>query len=98
MTANGTVSMHEGHLCHGKPHVDKVIGWEPPRTVDGVERTVITTYTFTFMIDPAPWTKTADVQHVFPVVATVVRSGGARQLKQVVVLKKGGWVEEIGFS
>ena len=95
MAANGTVTMHDGDLCYGKLHVDKVIGWEPPHTVDGVERTVIT---YTYTIDPAPWTQNADVQRVFPVVAMVVRSGGTLQLKQVVVLKKDGWVGEIGFS
>jgi hypothetical protein len=95
MAANGAVSMHEGDLCYGKLHVDKVIGWESPRTVDGVQRTVIT---YTYTIDPAPWTKDAEVQRVFPVVAMVVRSGGTLQLKQVVVLTKDGWEGQLGFS
>ncbi|CAB3754769.1 hypothetical protein [Paraburkholderia solisilvae] len=95
MAANGAITMHDGDLCYGKLRVDKVIGWELPRTVDGVERTVIT---YTYAIDAAPWTKDADVQRVFPVVAMVVRNGGTLQLKQLVVLTKGGWEGEIGFS
>ncbi|MFC0400208.1 hypothetical protein [Paraburkholderia rhizosphaerae] len=95
MAANGTVTMHQGDVCYGKLHIDKVIGWDLPHNVNGTERTVIT---YTYTIEAAPWTRDPDVQRVFPVVAMVVRSGGALQLKQVVVLTKDGWQGEIGFS
>jgi hypothetical protein len=95
MAANGTVAMRDGDLCYGQLHVDKIVGWDPPRTVDGVQRTVVT---YTYTIDAAPWTSDPDVQRVFPVVAMVVRSGGTLQLKQVVVLTKDGWEGQLGFS
>ncbi|TCK34662.1 hypothetical protein B0G84_6620 [Paraburkholderia sp. BL8N3] len=93
VASDGTMRMHEGDLCYGKLHVDKVIGWEPVRTENGAQRTVVT---YTYTIDAAPWTRNPDVQQMFPVVAMVVKSGGMLQLKQVVVLTKDGWKGQVG--
>jgi DNA-binding transcriptional ArsR family regulator len=95
VAAEGRPRMHEGDLCYGKLHVDQVIGWEPPRNENGVMRTAVT---YTYSIDAAPWTKDADIQRVFPVLAMVVKSGGTLQLKQVVVLTANGWEGRFGVD
>ncbi len=44
--AERRVGRHDAHarrrFCYGKLHVDKVIGWEPVRTENGAQRTVVT--------------------------------------------------------
>jgi hypothetical protein len=91
VASEGGPKIHDGDLCYGKLHLQKVIGWEKPRTENGQLRTAVT---YTYTIDPAPWTKDPDVQRVFPVVAMVVKSGGVLQLKQIVVLTDDGWKGE----
>ncbi|MEJ0002422.1 MAG: hypothetical protein WDN30_00330 [Pararobbsia sp.] len=95
VASEGAARMHAGDLCYGKLHVDKIIGWEPPRDENGLMRTAVT---YTYSIDAAPWTKDADIQRVFPVVAMVVKSGGTLQLKQVVVLTDKGWEGRFGVD
>jgi hypothetical protein len=89
LTPQGSVLAHDGDLCYGRIRLDQLIGWDPLRQVEGAQQTVVT---YTYRIDAAPWTRNADVQRVFPVVAMIVHSGGVLQLKQTFRLSDDGWV------
>jgi hypothetical protein len=82
---------HRGDLCVATLTLDKVIGWDPPHT-DPSSGKPQTAVTYTYHIDPAPWTRTADVMRVFPMLARVVEGAGTMQLKEVFTKTDKGWV------
>lgn len=86
--SDGSVQTVQGDFCPAKLSLDKVVGWEPPKKV-GEQQT--TTVTYTYNVDPAPWTSNADVQKVFPVVAYIVNGAKKVQLKESFVLTPAGW-------
>jgi hypothetical protein len=93
-TATKSVT-HEADFCVATLTLDKVVGWENPQTQDGQTRTSVL---FTYKIDPAPFTKNADFQRVFPMVTRVVQGAGTMQLREGVQLTKDGWVAEELFK
>jgi hypothetical protein len=88
LTPQGTLLTHDGDFCYGRIQLDQIIGWDRVQQVAGQPQTVVT---YTYRIDAAPWTHNADVRRVFPLVAMIVDSGGALQLKQTVRLSDKGW-------
>ncbi len=77
-----------GDLCAVKLTLDTVVGFElspaakPPSAV----------VTYTYRVQPAPWTSIADVQRVFPAVTNVISGAGSAQLKEGFTLTDAGWV------
>ncbi len=80
---------HSADFCVAKLSLDRIIGWEPPLTRDGKTKTVVT---FTYKIDPAPWTSSPDVRRVFPIIARVIEGAGTMQLREGFTLMLNGWV------
>lgn len=79
---------HSADFCVAKLSLDRIIGWEPPLTRDGKTKTVVT---FTYKIDPAPWTRSPDVRRVFPMIARAIDSAGKMQLREGFTLTPNGW-------
>lgn len=76
-----------GHdFCAARLSLDKVVGWEP--AADAKDQTVVS---YTYKIDPAPWTADAAARAVFPMVDMVIRGAGRMQLKETMVLGANGW-------
>lgn len=88
-SGSGTAAV-QGDFCAGHLSLDRVVGWklEPPG--EGRAQRAVVSYTYT--IDPAPWTADAEVQRVFPVVAGVVHGAGTAQLEESFLRTKDGWV------
>jgi hypothetical protein len=77
-----------GHdLCAAKLSLDKIVGWENP-VANGPREAVVT---YTYKVEPAPWTADAGVRQAFPVVDTIIRGAGVLQLKETLVLSDGAW-------
>lgn len=89
LTPQGTLLAHDGDFCYGHLHVDEIIGWSRVQQVAGESQTVVT---YTYRIDASSWTRNADMRRVFPMVAKIVDSEGALQLKQTLRLSENGWV------
>ncbi len=89
LTPQGAMVTHDGDFCYGHMQLDQVIGWGRVQEVAGQPQTVVT---YTYRIDAAPWTRNAEMRRVFPMVAMIVDSGGALQLKQTLRLSDKGWV------
>lgn len=82
----------EPDLCYGHVRVNKVTGWDMPKTGGGDKPARATaTVRYTYMLDPAPWASDAAVQGAFPVLARVVRGSGTMELTQQLVATGGGW-------
>jgi hypothetical protein len=80
----------QGDFCAGHLSLDRVVGWKlGPPGEGGPQRAVVS---YTYAIDPAPWTADAEVQRVFPVVAGVVLGAGTAQLEESFRRTKDGWV------
>ncbi|WP_233236574.1 hypothetical protein [Bordetella sp. LUAb4] len=87
---------HDADFCVATLTLDKVIGWETPvKQEDGTSKTSVL---YTYHIDPAPFTRDADFQRVFPMVTRVVEGAGTLQLREGVRLTKDGWVAEEFFQ
>lgn len=56
----------------------------------GANRQAVVTYTY--RVDAASWTKDAEVQKVFPVVAGVIRGAGTAQLQETFAYRDAGWI------
>ena len=86
----------QGDLCAAKLSLDKVVRWEEGATavatgsVPRAPKQMVVTYTY--KVEPAPWTRDAEAQKVFPVVAGVVRGAGSAQLQETLSLTPSGWV------
>jgi hypothetical protein len=88
-TSDGSVQTVKGDFCAARLSLDKVVGWEPPKKQEDGKQTTIVTYTFN--VDPAPWTANPDIQKVFPVVAYIVQGAKKVQLKEPFILTPAGW-------
>jgi hypothetical protein len=75
-------------FCAAHLSLDKIVGWNVQK--DGDKRQAIVTYTY--HVDAAPWTKDAEVQKVFPMVAGVLRGDGTAHLQETFALGDAGWV------
>lgn len=75
-------------FCAARLSLDRVVGWEPS-SVPGARNEA--TVTYTYKVDPAPWTADQALRAVFPMVDTVIRGAGTMQLKEGVVLGANGW-------
>ncbi len=80
---------HAGDLCVAKLTLDKVIGWEPPRTFDGKTQTAVM---FTYKLDAAPWMRTPEALRAFPMAARVIEGSGTMQLREGFHLTPHGWL------
>ncbi|MFZ6649207.1 hypothetical protein ACO0LO_26005 [Undibacterium sp. TJN25] len=87
--SDGDIKFQKGDFCAAKLSLDKVVGWEDSKTDNGSKMVAVS---YTYKIDPAPWTKDADIQKVFPMVDKVVRGAGTMQLKESFKLTGDGWV------
>ena len=77
-----------GDFCAAHLSLDRIVGWELRGS--GPRRQAVVTYTY--QVDAAPWTKDAEVQKVFPVVAGVIRGAGTAQLQETFSRGDAGWI------
>ena len=82
---------HPADFCVATLSLDRVFGWEPPRTI--ADRTV-SSVLFSYRIAPAPWTRTPDVRRAFPLVMRAIDNAGTLQLRLGVHLTNKGWVAD----
>lgn len=75
-------------FCAARLSLDKVVGWEPSNTPGARNEAVVT---YTYKVEPAPWTADRALRAVFPMVDTVIRGAGIMQLRETVVLGARGW-------
>jgi hypothetical protein len=75
-------------FCAAHLSLDKVVGWEQASRPGAAGEAVVT---YTYRVNPAPWTADPGVRAVFPMVDAVIRGAGTMQLKQAMVLGDGGW-------
>ncbi|MES2534023.1 MAG: hypothetical protein V4636_23460 [Pseudomonadota bacterium] len=80
----------QGDFCAAHLSLDRVVGWKLNPAAEGRPQRAVVSYTY--KIDPAPWTSDAEAQRVFPVVAGVVRGAGTAQLQESFRQTKDGWV------
>jgi hypothetical protein len=83
--------IHPADFCVARLSLDRVFGWEPPRTIAG--RTV-SSVLFSYRIDPAPWTTAPDVRRAFPLVMRAIDNAGTLQLRLGVHLTPRGWIAD----
>ena len=77
-----------GDFCAARLSLDRIVGWELHGSGAGQQAVV----TYTYRVDAAPWTKDAEVQKVFPMVAGVIRGVGTAQLQETFVRRDAGWI------
>ena len=82
---------HPADFCVATLSLDRVFGWEPPRTI--ADRTV-SSVLFSYRIAPAPWTHAPDVRRAFPLVMRAIDNAGTLQLRLGVHLTPQGWVAD----
>jgi hypothetical protein len=82
---------HPADFCVASLSLDRVFGWERPRTIGG--RTA-TSVLFSYRIDPAPWTRTTAARLAFPMVSRAIDNAGTLQLRLGVHLEPRGWVAD----
>jgi hypothetical protein len=83
---------HPADFCVAKLSLDRLFGWETPRTVHG--RTV-SSVLFSYRItDPAPWLATQDARMAFPMAIRAIDNAGTLQLRLGVHLTPQGWVAD----
>jgi hypothetical protein len=88
-TRPGQSATHD--FCAAKLSLNEVVGWEPPTSnVVGAHTSV----EYTYVAEPAAWTRDADVMRVFPMVARVVNGSGTNRLKEGFTLTDKGWVAD----
>ena len=75
-------------FCVAHLSLDKVVGWKLQG--DDTHRQVLVSYTY--QVQAAPWTRDAQVQQVFPVVAGVVHGAGKAQLQETFQWRAPEWV------
>ncbi|QRX82389.1 hypothetical protein [Glaciimonas sp. PAMC28666] len=88
-TSDGSILVHQGDFCAAKLTLDKVVGWELSKSDKGAQEALVT---YTYKIDAAPWTRDAEVQKVFPMVARIVTGAGTMQLQESFHKTDKGWV------
>jgi hypothetical protein len=91
----------EGDFCAAKLTLDKIVGWSRDPAPQAAARQAAASaptevrqmvVTYTYKVDPAPWTRDAEAQKAFPVVAGVLRGAGKAELNETVRLTDRGWV------
>ena len=82
---------HPADFCVATLSLDRVFGWEPPRTI--ADRTV-SSVLFSYRIAPAPWTNTPGVRRAFPMVMRAIDNAGTLQLRLGIHLTPQGWVAD----
>lgn len=83
---------HAADFCVARLSLDRVFGWETPRTIGG--RTV-SSVLFSYRItDPAPWMATQDARSAFPLAMRAIDNAGTLQLRLGVHLAAQGWVAD----
>jgi hypothetical protein len=82
---------HPADFCVARLSLDRVFGWESPQTMNGHS---VSSVLFSYKIDPAPWTRTADARRVFPAVMRAIDNAGSLQLRLGVHLTPQGWVAD----
>lgn len=75
-------------FCAVRLSLDRVAGWEPSGTPGANKEAVVS---YTYKVQPAPWTSDQALRAVFPMVDAVIRGAGSMQLKETVVLGAAGW-------
>ena len=82
---------HPADLCAAALSLDRLIGWDAPRTREG--RTA-TSLLFTYRIAPEPWAHTPEVLRAFPVLAQAIEREKTLQVRLGVHLTPHGWVAD----
>lgn len=83
---------HPADFCVARLALDRVFGWEPPRTMNG--RTVSSVLFSYQVVDPAPWTRTPDARRAFPLVMRAIDNARTRQVRLGVHLTRRGWIAD----
>ena len=83
---------HPADLCVATLMLDRVFGWERPRTIAG--RTVSSVLFSYRVVDSAPWTQAADVRRAFPLLMRAIDNAGTLQLRLGVHLTRQGWIAD----
>jgi hypothetical protein len=83
---------HPADFCVAKLTLDRVFGWERPRTING--RTVSSVLFSYRIVDAAPWTQAPDVRRAFPMVTRAIDNAGTLQLRLGVHLTPQGWIAD----
>jgi hypothetical protein len=78
-----------GDFCAARLSLDRIVGWKREDNLKGSPRAIVN---FTYRVDAAPWTRDAEAQKVFPVVAGVIRGAGAAQLEEAFTATPQGWI------
>jgi len=78
-------------LCAATLALDRLVGWDPPRTRDGRSATSLL---FTYRITPAPWARAPQVLQAFPLLARAIEGEGTAQLRLGVHLARDGWIAD----
>jgi hypothetical protein len=88
-TPTGNRFAEAGHdFCAARLSLDRVVGWERSNAPGANKEAVVS---YTYKVEPAPWTADQALRAVFPMVDTVIRGAGRMQLKETVVLGSNGW-------
>ena len=83
---------HPADLCVAKLSLDRLFGWEKPRTMAG--RTVSSVLFSYRIVDPAPWLRAPDARLAFPMAIRAIDNAGTLQLRLGVHLTPDGWVAD----
>lgn len=83
---------HPADFCVASLALDRVFGWESPRTVNGRS---VSSVLFSYRIsDRAPWLATQDARRAFPMAMRAIDNAGTLQLRLGVHLASRGWVAD----
>ncbi|GJH04572.1 hypothetical protein [Paraburkholderia terrae] len=89
LTAEGKNYANRGALCYGKPHLQKLLDWDPVQTVLGVPQTMAH---FTYTIDDLPeWAKRPDVQAALPNMRNVIDGQNKNRMQMPLMLDGDHW-------
>ena len=83
---------HPADLCVARLTLDRLFGWEKPRTMAG--RTVSSVLFSYRIVDPAPWLRAPDARLAFPMAIRAIDNAGTLQLRLGVHLTPDGWVAD----
>ena len=89
LAADGSKTLHQRDFCVAKLSLDKIVGWDPPTTVNARKETVVT---YTYTVEAAPWLQDPGAKRVFPLVDRVVQGARVAQFQEAFALTKDGWV------
>ncbi|HTQ36284.1 MAG TPA: hypothetical protein VMH77_04545 [Steroidobacteraceae bacterium] len=80
---------HPNDFCVAHLRRERIVDWQ----IDAHDpQHPVAVVNYTYRIDPAPWTRDADAQRVFPMVARVVNGAGQMQLRQGFTVSNKGWI------